>query len=32
MIAATLRPYLWAAALALIAVALWAAYSRGVST
>lgn len=32
MIPATLRPYLWAAAAALLAVALWAAYSRGVST
>lgn len=32
MIAAALRPYLWAAAIILVAVALWAAYSRGVST
>ena len=32
MIPATLRPYLWAGALALVAVALWAAYSRGVSS
>ena len=32
MIPAALRPYLWAAALALVAGALWAAYSRGVST
>jgi len=32
MILASLRPYLWVAALALVAVALWVAYSRGVST
>ena len=32
VIPSPIRPYLWAAALALVVIALWVAYSRGVST